>query len=307
MVNQQIRQLDDLCINSEDQLRSLLRSARRFESELTETIKKLEGKWNIGWLDFATGLLDAEVTEVDDQPVTMWPSFVGRSGLRGYRRIVLCESLPGSLLVASLRFETRFCCRNPIHISLLVLPRLRRHCLSAAEHSCGSICIPRRCSRDCHRLWQPGCDEQLYEWHYPAGRATDSRWRRHTDIRFALHRHTHRAPKHAPAQLSESNELIIPNTVLIEKQVTNLTLSDNLAQLFVTIEVDRTESIDRAIELMLRIAREHPLVLKDKEPRVLLKSADTYYLNFEVHFTIEFVDPMECLTRRSESDTRADQ
>ncbi len=55
VVNQQIRQLDDLCINSEDQLRSLLRSARRFESELTETIKKLEGKWNIGWLDFATG------------------------------------------------------------------------------------------------------------------------------------------------------------------------------------------------------------------------------------------------------------
>ena len=35
------------------------------------------------------------------------------------------------------------------------------------------------------------------------------------------------------------------------------------------------------------------------EPIVLLKEVDTYYLTFEVHFTIEFTDPMESLVAQS--------
>ena len=35
------------------------------------------------------------------------------------------------------------------------------------------------------------------------------------------------------------------------------------------------------------------------EPIVLLKEVDTYYLTFEVHFTIEFNDPMESLKAQS--------
>ena len=35
------------------------------------------------------------------------------------------------------------------------------------------------------------------------------------------------------------------------------------------------------------------------EPIVLLKEVDTYYLTFEVHFTIEFDDPMESLIAQS--------
>ena len=97
----------------------------------------------------------------------------------------------------------------------------------------------------------------------------------------------------------QNHELIVPNTLLIEKLVTNLTLSDNLLRLVVPLVVDRTEPINESMKLIIQALKKESRVRQEMEPIVLLKEVDTYYLTFEVHFTIEFADPMESLVEQS--------
>ena len=97
----------------------------------------------------------------------------------------------------------------------------------------------------------------------------------------------------------QNHELIVPNTLLIEKLVTNLTLSDNLLRVTVPLVVDRTEAIQESMQMIIRAIKKESRVHQAMEPIVLLKEVDTYYLTFEVHFTIEFNDPMESLKAQS--------
>ncbi len=97
----------------------------------------------------------------------------------------------------------------------------------------------------------------------------------------------------------QNHELIVPNTLLIEKLVTNLTLSDNLLRVVVPLVVDRTEAIGESMQRIIQAIKKESRVHQAMEPIVLLKEVDTYYLTFEVHFTIEFADPMESLIAQS--------
>jgi small-conductance mechanosensitive channel len=88
-------------------------------------------------------------------------------------------------------------------------------------------------------------------------------------------------------QTESNHELIVPNKALIDEQVTNLTLSDNLVQMWVAATVERNVKIDEAKWQMLEIAFSHPMVVKSPRPFVLLKEVDTYWLVFEVHFWLQ--------------------
>lgn len=63
--------------------------------------------------------------------------------------------------------------------------------------------------------------------------------------------------------------------------------------------VDRTEAIQESMQLIIQAIKKESRVHQAMEPIVLLKEVDTYYLTFEVHFTIEFTDPMESLKAQS--------
>ncbi len=67
----------------------------------------------------------------------------------------------------------------------------------------------------------------------------------------------------------------------------------------VPLVVDRTEPIKESMELVVQALKKESRVHQAMEPIVLLKEVDTYYLTFEVHFTIEFTDPMESLVAQS--------
>jgi potassium-dependent mechanosensitive channel len=88
-------------------------------------------------------------------------------------------------------------------------------------------------------------------------------------------------------QTESNHELIVPNKALIDEQVTNLTLSDNLVQMWVAATVERNVKIEQAKWDMLEIAFSHPMVVKSPRPFVLLKEVDTYWLVFEVHFWLQ--------------------
>jgi hypothetical protein len=91
-----------------------------------------------------------------------------------------------------------------------------------------------------------------------------------------------------------NHELIVPNKNLLDEQVTNLTLSDNLVQTFVAVSVDRKVPLQTAKREMLKAAFLHPLVLKSPQPVVLLREVDSYWMTFEVHFSMEHYSFMKC-------------
>jgi len=101
-------------------------------------------------------------------------------------------------------------------------------------------------------------------------------------------------------QTDLNHELIVPNKTLIDEEVTNLTLTDNFVQTFVAIGVERDVEVQKAKLDMLRVAFSHPLVIKSPRPFVLLKEVDTYWMTFEVHFSLEHGSFMRCATVQSE-------
>ncbi len=94
-------------------------------------------------------------------------------------------------------------------------------------------------------------------------------------------------------QTQANHELIVPNHSLLDSSVTNLTLSDNFVQTFVTIGVDRDVDVQKAKWQMLEIAFAHPLILKSPRPAVLMTEVDTYWITFQVHFWLQYTNYMQ--------------
>jgi small-conductance mechanosensitive channel len=65
-------------------------------------------------------------------------------------------------------------------------------------------------------------------------------------------------------------EAIIPNEYLVGNTVRNLSFSDKRIRVATTVGVAYDTDVDRAIKLMIEIARAHPRVLADPAPGVLL-------------------------------------
>ncbi len=107
-------------------------------------------------------------------------------------------------------------------------------------------------------------------------------------------------------QTQTNYELIVPNHSLLDSSVTNLTLSDNFVQTFVTISVERDVDVQKSKWRMLEIAFGHPLVMKSPRPAALMTEVDTYWITFEIHFWVEYSNYMQIALVQSR-DSRADQ
>jgi small-conductance mechanosensitive channel len=101
--------------------------------------------------------------------------------------------------------------------------------------------------------------------------------------------------------LTEANhEMIVANKLLLDETVRNLTLSDRLVQMTVTIDVDRPLPVAPTKRKMLELTFSHPLVIKTSRPVVLLTEVDTYALRFQIHFWVEHQNFMKCMVVQSE-------
>jgi small-conductance mechanosensitive channel len=65
----------------------------------------------------------------------------------------------------------------------------------------------------------------------------------------------------------EGGEVIVPNGQLISESVTNWTLSDRHRRVEVDVGVEYGTEAQRVIDLLMEVARNHPRVLADPEPR----------------------------------------
>ena len=100
-------------------------------------------------------------------------------------------------------------------------------------------------------------------------------WVRALNIRYAL------------IETFDGRELLIPNEMLISMQVTNWTYTTNNARTDIDINITFDSDGERARQIMLEIAKNHPRVLKDPEPACHLRE----FTDFGQHFLLTFWIP----------------
>jgi potassium efflux system protein len=84
----------------------------------------------------------------------------------------------------------------------------------------------------------------------------------------------------------DRREMIVPNKKFITEDVINWTLSDQISR--VTIEVGVAYGSDTALahSILLRLANEHPLVMRDPAPMAIFKKFGESTLDFSLHIFI---------------------
>jgi len=101
-------------------------------------------------------------------------------------------------------------------------------------------------------------------------------------------------------------DVLVPNSVFVEKSVINWTLCDKLVRTSVTVGVMYGSPTDRVAELIRRAADEHDNILREPEPRVVFQDFGDSALVFEVFFWAEVTGAMELRVIRSDVRFRID-
>jgi len=84
----------------------------------------------------------------------------------------------------------------------------------------------------------------------------------------------------------DQSEVIIPNNDLITQQVTNWTLSDRRRRLDLPVKVAFGSDPRKVMEIMLKVAEEHPLTLEDQKPFAIFGGFGEHYIEFTLYFFI---------------------
>jgi small-conductance mechanosensitive channel len=100
------------------------------------------------------------------------------------------------------------------------------------------------------------------------------------------------------ARTLNEEDLIIPNSTLVQNTVTNFTLRDSVYRLRATVGVAYDSDIRRVIEVLRDATAAFPTRLNDYEPRVLLTDFGDSAVVFEVSIWIK--DPWRARALRSE-------
>ena len=82
--------------------------------------------------------------------------------------------------------------------------------------------------------------------------------------------------------MADGAEVIVPNASLIADRVTNWTLSDRMRRLTVDVGMAYGTNPERALALLVDVAKQHPRVLVSPEPIALFLGFGDSALNFRL-------------------------
>jgi potassium-dependent mechanosensitive channel len=88
----------------------------------------------------------------------------------------------------------------------------------------------------------------------------------------------------------DRKELVVPNKEFVTGQLINWTLSDSILRVIVPVGIAYGSDTERALRTLYDVARKHPLVLDDPEPRVLFLAFGDSSLNFELRVFCPDID-----------------
>ena len=90
-------------------------------------------------------------------------------------------------------------------------------------------------------------------------------------------------------QLWDGTETLIPNSTLLENNLSNWTYSNRVVRITVTVGVAYGSDTRRVVQLLSEIAERHGLVEKEPKPQVLFTNFGASSLDFELRFWVDVV------------------
>jgi potassium efflux system protein len=94
----------------------------------------------------------------------------------------------------------------------------------------------------------------------------------------------------------ENKEIVVPNKNFITGQLINWTLSDTTTRITIKVGVDYGTDPRKVLEILMRAAREHPLVLPEPEPQAWFLTFGASTLDFELRvFVANLIDRLVTL------------
>ena len=88
--------------------------------------------------------------------------------------------------------------------------------------------------------------------------------------------------------LLDRSEMIVPNKEFITTKLINWTLSDSKRRIEIPVRIAYGADLDEVRKTLVEIAEQHPAVLDDPAPHVLLLSFGDDAINFELRFVVDF-------------------
>ncbi|MCI5059986.1 MAG: mechanosensitive ion channel [Alphaproteobacteria bacterium] len=82
----------------------------------------------------------------------------------------------------------------------------------------------------------------------------------------------------------DSREILVPNEDLITNRVVNWTLTNTKGRIEIPVGVSYDSDIEKAQQLILEAAKEHPSSIDDPEPRCYLRNFGDSSVDFILHF-----------------------
>jgi len=102
-------------------------------------------------------------------------------------------------------------------------------------------------------------------------------------------------------QLWDGTETLIPNSALLENNLTNWTFSNRTVRFTVAVGVAYGSDTRRVVQLLTEVAERHGLIEKDPKPQVLFTDFGESALSFELRF---WVDVLRANSAQVASDLR---
>ena len=90
-------------------------------------------------------------------------------------------------------------------------------------------------------------------------------------------------------QLCDGTETLIPNSALLENNLTNWTYSNRIVRFTINVGVAYGSDTRRVMTLLEEIAERHGLVEKEPKPQVLFTNFGASSLDFELRFWLDVV------------------
>jgi small-conductance mechanosensitive channel len=84
----------------------------------------------------------------------------------------------------------------------------------------------------------------------------------------------------------DRSEIIVPNSDLISQKVTNWTFTSNISRIVLTVGVAYGSSLDKVLEILMRVAKEHPDILNDPEASAIFTGFGESSIDFELRVWI---------------------
>jgi small-conductance mechanosensitive channel len=94
------------------------------------------------------------------------------------------------------------------------------------------------------------------------------------------------------------SEIIMPNGKLISEQLVNWTFSDRQRGVEVPVSVVLASNPKRVLEILERVATDHPNLLESPKPKALLTRLGPDWMGFELHAATDRIE--DWMTVRSD-------